>query len=100
MISALTSPKAKSVAAKTGGGLTVGAVIFAYATFAPKSDLDAVEHRGITARNEMRQTQADTWQKLMDIQLAVEANRAALDMFIKMHGHYSTNKSEVATIPR
>ena len=86
------SSKVKSAVKVTGGGLTVASVVWIYATFATKADIESAERRAMASRDEMRASQSRTWQKLMDVQLAVEANRATLDMFIKMHaGKVGTN---------
>ncbi len=86
------SPKAKTVAKLTGGGgLGVGALVFLYATVPTKSDTDASERRAAAARQEMREDIAETWRLLMDVQNAVEANRAALDMMMRLSRRVTTN---------
>ena len=76
-------------------GLSASAIVFLYATFATKTDIESAERRAAAARDEMRASQSRTWQKLMDVQLAVEANRATLDMFIKMHAVKSATNAVV-----
>ena len=78
------STKVKTAAKLTRDGLTTGALIFLYSTFASKDDVTSAERRAMASRDEMRASQSRTWQKLMDVQLAVESNRATLDMFIKL----------------
>ena len=81
----------RSVAGMAGGGLTVGMVIFMYTTFVSRTELETSERLAREARNEMRQDQAETWRKLMDLQNAHEAQRATLDTMLRLARRSPTN---------
>lgn len=78
------SPKVASAVKVAGGGLGAGALIFLYATFVSKDEMRAAEDRAAMQRAEIRAFQTETWQKLMDVQIAAQETRAMLDMLVRM----------------
>ncbi|HEU4340042.1 MAG TPA: hypothetical protein VFU31_00580 [Candidatus Binatia bacterium] len=95
------SSTVKSIAKVTGGGLTVAMVVFMYATFVSREEMQAEVARAAVLREEMRATQSKMWTRINELQMTVESQRATLDLLVRMRwlGGYNVPVTNMVQLP-